>query len=159
MSQEATLEELTAIARRVKELAEQVASNLEKIVEKKSIERRMPERGDWYYYIEFNGIIHNTKWRGDEEDISLFNAFNCYPTKEAAEKDGAALQVFKELRAFSDGLDGEFVIDAKFIRPEKGYFVNNLHRGWGTIIPRFKTKGRAEQAIKHFGKRLDLIYL
>lgn len=152
MNKTAALERLNAIEIEQKELR--------KILEQpEKPERWMPDLGEAYFFISRGGRV-NRKIRDNRVDADFADTcdnFNIYPTKELAQKDADYYRTLRELRAFSDGLDGDYVILYEDSLTNK--FRVAALRNYRFPFPRFKTKQRAEEAIKHFGDRLKLIYL
>lgn len=135
---------------------EKEAKELRKIIETPEKPKRFkPKIRQKYYFVDSLNNVDYYEWDDDLFDNDCYNAFNCYETKEEAEREAEYFLTLRELRQFSDGLDGDWVV--LYSRSE---YITAL---WAfgsskTLAIRFATKERAQQAIEHFGDRLDILY-
>lgn len=64
--------------------------------------RRMPECGDTYFYIDVAGVTEALEWDNDDLDKTLLSIGNVFRTEEAAAEHVENMKAWLELRERSD---------------------------------------------------------
>ena len=121
-----------------------------------------PEEGARYFTVSYGEICYKT-WDNDTIDNSAYKTGNIYRTRELAERARDRLILIEELKDFAD-----FVTDWNDHSQDKyRLYYDHLWGRWGYmssaysqnafILPHFPTVDRIEEAIEHFGDRLNLL--
>ena len=151
------MDNLEALEQKHKELGEEIARL------KQGNVRWKPEYGDSYWFAGSWGEESVNHWENDKIDRARFALGSCFRTKEEARRKADRDSLTQELKDFAardgavDWSDEEGKHRLTCDR-ETGVWevMSNWHMQTLGVIY-FKTEERAEEAIKHFGKRLDLL--
>lgn len=112
--------------------------------------RWKPAIGDKYYAVI--GCFSYT-WANDVIDRRMFEAYNCFKTKEEVEKARDLWLADRELRSLSDG--GEYFLC--FDEEDNEFYISDRYISCSPYC--FSSFDKAEQAIKQLGKdKLKLIW-
>jgi hypothetical protein len=159
---EMTDKELIAnLEKRVKEL-EAIAQP--EPLKPEAYQRPKPERGEEYYYIGNDGFIYSLVWNNDDVDEYQYRSGNINKTKEEAELRRDKQLLTQELKDFAEG--GEWIDRAKQYEIKvnaqtAGMAIIHIvefakHKSINGIY--FKSEQEANEAIRKFGDRLNILF-
>lgn len=124
--------------------------------------RFLPSEYEMYFFVN-NGRVDHKGWIASDFDLWQMSQGNVFWTPEEAQRHGDKLRLIAEIKEFA----GHWRPDIKNKEQNRFFIYYNIfHNGWfvddtmnvidiGQIY--FQTEDRAEEAIKYFGDRLDLL--
>ena len=129
-------------------------------IKEELVGRWRPEYGEYYYTINDSGVI-NTWVYGNQILINGHLALgNIFKTRAEAELECERIKLRVELQDFADECNGRYVGKIEY------YYTIALFEGsyifsWSVSLPLqgpyFNSERDAEDAIAHFGSRLDIL--
>lgn len=123
--------QLDQIKQMIAQLEEQI--NCIKIKKIKKCARKIPKKGEIYYYLDVAGLICRDIWYGVEEDLFRFSIGNCFKTEEEVEEYEENLLTKQALKDLALELNND--IDWKSENQYKYYLyldyqTNTLSMNW-----------------------------
>ena len=137
--------QLDKIKQNIEQLEEQI--NCIKIKKIKKCARKIPKKGEIYYYLDVAGLICRDIWYGVEEDLFRFNIGNCFKTEEEVEEYEENLLTKQALKDLALELNNGIEIDWKDINKSK-YFIS--YRDEASCIKELELC--REFSLKHLGQ-------
>ena len=155
------------IEKKIKDAEEDLAAarlELEMYKQKQeSNEPWKPEKGQEYYCVLGDGAVANFKWQVVKPDLFRFSQGNCFKTRAKAEKHRDKLILIAELKEFAGYWKPDWYDNSQvkyclyYCHEEDQWLTDNCvsTKEVGQIY--FNTLDRAQEAIEHFGDRLNLL--
>lgn len=136
----------------------------EESVEEVEEEQPFPQRGDEYYTIKGDSIIHCCTWLNDVIDCGRMSIGNCFHTIEEAKFAIERLKVLTEMRNFAEPFDTKcddgkrhYYMYYNFMEKHIGISKHTLTRCSGLY---FESEEKAKECIKSVGEdRIKKYYL
>lgn len=85
--------------------AKEHLTNMEKMLEECEYERWKPQEDETYYFVDSDLEVVNDDWANIEGQRKIYNAYNCFKTKEEAEAEAEKILVRRMLEDIAKRLN------------------------------------------------------
>ena len=143
---------------------EELGAEIEALKEQGVIDIWPKYYGDNYYSVASNNSIMECVWANHEMDKARKAAHNIFRTKEEAQAKADWRQMTDDLWAYAKEVNGGWEADwgdVSIMKYSINFYKESIdaekwvNYNFGT--PAFKSKALAQQAINHFGDRLNIL--
>ena len=149
---------LTDLQKKYEELGAEIKALEQNVI------HEWPQEDGKYWFVNASGIISESYWENDNADLARKASHNIFRTKEEAQAKADWRQMTDDLWAYAKGVNGGWEADWSGNHMEK--WLIKYHRNkiipelWYLCnygVPAFKSEALAQQAINHFGDRLNIL--
>ena len=154
----------------INDLKNQLQETQEKLKKLDKYERFKPKEGETYFYVDNDTCVCNTAFDNSFiSDCNKYKAYNCFETKEEAEREANKILIRRKLEDLARRLNGDkkidwdnlgqpkYLIQYNAIKKCLTYMINYGYKNEGSVY--CLDTNFIDEAIKEIGKQELIDYI